>query len=203
MISISKDQELNVLYKEIQSCRKCPLGGDLWALPRGNPASQKMIVGIGAGREEGEQHQFFVGKAGRLLDEIFAAVGFNTNDWYCTNITHCRPVALAIGKENRDPTIEERKACRHYLDKQIEIVQPKIIVTLGRLPTEEITGLKGLKIGDYRGRLINNTRYLIFPMKHPASMLYSQSNPIVYQTIRKEFWDDIRELKRIIQERNL
>ncbi len=154
------------LEKEVLQCRKCGLyktkknavfGG-------GNINADIMFVGEAPGRDEDIQGKPFVGRAGKLLNELLREVNINRDDVYIANCLKCRP------PNNRDPEAEEIKACSFYLKRQIALVKPKVIATLGRYSTYELTNKKGT-LGSLRGRIFTFNNINIIPLYHPAYLL--------------------------------
>lgn len=205
-------------------CEACDLGfqpeTNGCCVMRGSYSSEKMIVGEAPGKEEDSRRSPFTGPAGRLLDKIWASVGMETDHWYLTNVVLCRPYSpKGSGKENFTPKAEQRKKCRPYLDRQIELVQPKIIVTLGAVATAALVGARSVRMGDYRGRLLRDTargmdsncargclytgRPLLFPMLHPAAILHASREPKKQQDYKLKTWTDVQRLKQIIEEENI
>ena len=131
-----------------------------------NPATF-MFVGEGPGRYEDEQGLPFVGRSGMLLDELLASVQIEREYVFITNIVKCRP------PENRDPLPEELKACSPYLEKQIELIAPYVIVTLGRMALEWFG--KEHKVGEVRGKMLLWEDRVLVPMYHPAAGLRNPS----------------------------
>jgi len=196
-----------------EGCKMCSLGFQEGlsgcCVARGNPASKRMIIGEAPGKHEDSQSIPFVGPAGRFLDKIFSSVGFNINtDFYLTNIILCRPIAeKGSGKENYTPRKEQRNRCKPYLDAQINFINPRIIITIGKPATETILGTTSIRMGDYRGKLLTNIPgthgALVFPMLHPAAILHAQSQPNIYQLYREQTWQDIQILHAIIDKENI
>ena len=151
--------------RAVRACTDCPLHrGRTNAVPgEGSPSADLMFIGEGPGFHEDRQGRPFVGPAGQLLEGLLASIGTNRDEVFIANMVKCRP------PENRDPQPPEIAACSKYLDRQIELVNPKIIVTLGRFslgrffPGESITRARG-KIREKDGRYI-------FPVMHPAAAL--------------------------------
>lgn len=151
--------------RAVRACTDCPLHrGRTNAVPgEGNPSADLMFIGEGPGFHEDRQGRPFVGPAGQLLEGLLASIGTNRDEVFIANMVKCRP------PENRDPQPPEIAACSKYLDRQIELVNPKIIVTLGRFslgrffPGESITRARG-KIREKDGRYV-------FPVMHPAAAL--------------------------------
>ena len=149
----------------IRNCIDCPLsGGRTNTVPgEGNPQAVVMFIGEGPGSQEDRQGRPFVGPAGKLLDGLLASIGTNREDVFIANMVKCRP------PENRDPAPSELAACTKYLDRQIELVDPKLIVTLGRFAFGRY--FPGEGITKARGRLREKDGRKIFPVLHPAAVL--------------------------------
>lgn len=159
-------EKLNLIAGESQACRDCPLGARRKnAVPGIGPAgSSVLFIGEAPGQNEDETGHPFTGQAGKLLDGLLARAGTNRNRVFITNMLKCRP------PDNRDPTPGELEACGHYLDRQVDAIKPRLIVTLGRFSTEKfIPGveLKTLRSNVYR--LEDGT--LVMPVYHPAAAL--------------------------------
>jgi len=161
--------ELEKLAIEIGRCEKCPLhGGRTRAVPgEGAEDASIMFIGEAPGFHEDQQGRPFVGPAGTFLNDLLASVGLKREDVYIANVIKCRPPS------NRDPLPEEIEACKGYLDRQIGIIHPKIIVTLGRFSMSR--AFPNAKISRIHGqpRRINGIIY--YPMYHPAAALHQPS----------------------------
>ena len=158
-------ETLDQVASLVRNCTDCPLaGGRINAVPgEGNPQAEVMFIGEGPGFQEDRQGRPFVGPAGKLLDGLLASIGASRENVFIANMVKCRP------PDNRDPAPAEIAACTKYLDRQIELINPKLIVTLGRFafgryfPGEGITKARGnLRVKDGRK---------IFPVLHPAAVL--------------------------------
>ena len=179
---------LDELCNAARECAACALAeGRANVVPgEGNPAADLLFVGEGPGFQEDQKGRPFVGPAGKLLDQLIAAAGLTREEVYITNVVKCRPPG------NRDPLPEEVEACRSWLDQQIEMVSPKIIVTLGRhslarfLPGET-------SIARVHGMPRRAGNFLIMPMYHPAAALYQQS-------LRKVLEEDFRKLPSLVRD---
>ena len=157
---------LTELYEEIAACQRCELAkGRTQTVPgEGSESAEIMFIGEAPGFHEDRQGRPFVGAAGRFLEELLASIGLKREEVYIANVIKCRPPG------NRDPLPDEIETCKPYLDKQIELLQPKLIVTLGRysmaryFPNASITRIHGQpkRIG---GRIY-------YPMFHPAAALH-------------------------------
>ncbi len=154
------------------------------SVPGEGPApAPVMLIGEGPGRNEDEQGRPFVGASGKFLDELLAAGGLQRAQVYITNVVKCRP------PENRDPQPAEVAACAGYLERQIELVDPRVIVTLGRVsmarwfPVERISAIHG-QAREFGGRLV-------VPMFHPAAALHQPK-------IRPQLLEDFGKLPELI-----
>jgi uracil-DNA glycosylase family 4 len=158
--------ELNELYAEIRACQKCILGqGRTHAVPgEGAEEAEIMFIGEGPGFHEDRQGRPFVGAAGKYLEELLATIGFSREQVYIANVVKCRPPG------NRDPQPEEIEACRPYLDKQIELIRPHLIVTLGRFSMQRY--FPGASISRIHGQPKRVGSVIYYPMFHPAAALH-------------------------------
>ena len=156
---------LDDVARAVRSCTDCPLHrGRTNAVPgEGSPTAELMLIGEGPGFHEDRQGRPFVGPAGQLLEGLLASIGTNRDQVFIANMVKCRP------PDNRDPQPAEISACSKYLDRQIELVNPKIIVTLGRFSLGRF--FPGESITRARGRLRQKDGRLIFPVMHPAAAL--------------------------------
>src|SRR3989338_2623550 len=173
---------LEQIRAEIGDCKRCRLckGKKNIVFGVGNPKAKLMFVGEGPGRDEDAKGEPFVGRAGQLLDKIIIAMGYKRSDVYIGNIVKCRP------PENRQPLPDEMGTCLPFLLKQIEAIQPKIIVCLGA------TALKGLlqteaKISQVRGQFQEWNGISVMPTYHPAFLL---RNP----DAKRFVWDDMKKV---------
>ena len=175
------------LEKSIENCKKCKLSGTRKNIVFGvgNKNADLMFIGEGPGADEDEQGEPFVGKAGKLMDKAFDGVGIKREDVYIANIVKCRP------PKNRDPEEDEASICIDYLNEQIKLVNPKIIVLLGRIALNNILG-KEYGITKDRGRWIEKDNILYMPIWHPAALLRDESKKI-------DFWKDLKEVKQKLE----
>lgn len=174
---------------------------------RGNPNTGRMIVGEAPGLHEDEQGLPFVGPAGELLDKILASVGWTTEeDWYIGNALKCRPLAPpGSGKENLTPKAPHRKACRPYLEREIEWIKPHVVLLLGASAVKAVIPkeVKGRGMTELAGSIIFSKRYpetAFFVMYHPAYLLHLKRNPNKLKEIKKDTWNHIQLLKEIDQD---
>ncbi|HXC61515.1 MAG TPA: uracil-DNA glycosylase, partial [Nitrospiria bacterium] len=154
-------------YEEIKDCQKCGLARSRTHLVfgGGNPNTQILFVGEAPGFHEDQQGLPFVGRAGKLLSELLAAIGLQREDVYIANVLKCRP------PENRNPEPIEIESCMPHLWKQIELINPKVICTLGNFATQTILGKK-VGITKIRGQHFQVKNFFVFPMLHPAAALH-------------------------------
>ena len=177
------------LETAIQGCLACPLGSGRmkFVFGEGNGRARLMLIGEGPGRDEDLQGRPFVGKAGELLDRMIGAIGLRREDTYIANIVKCRP------PDNRTPTPEEAQTCLGYLRRQIEFVQPSVIVTLGATPLRELLGVgEGItKVrGQWRQLKLGGREIPVMPTFHPAYVLRQYT-----QAVRRAVWEDFKAAK--------
>lgn len=166
MNEVDPQARLDIMVSAMLSCVACPLSENRQnVVPGTGPANANiMFIGEGPGANEDLQGYPFVGKSGRLLDELLNMIGWNRKDVYITNTVKCRP------PENRDPFESELKICQeNWLDPQIAVIQPSIIVPLGLHALQRV--IPGMKIGDARGKTFSRNGFTIFPTYHPAAAL--------------------------------
>jgi len=158
--------ELEELYQQIGLCRSCRLWkGRTVAVPGEGPKDAEiMFVGEAPGFHEDRQGRPFVGAAGQFLEELLASINLSRGDVYICNVIKCRP------PNNRDPQPDELAACRPYLDDQIRLIKPKLIVTLGRFSMQ--LAFSGARISRVHGQPKRVGEFVYFPMFHPAAALH-------------------------------
>lgn len=175
-----KTAELQAIADQIRKCTRCPLyKGTTHAVPGEGPANAEiMMIGEGPGFHEDQQGRPFVGASGKFLDELLSHINLKRSDIFITNVVKHRP------PENRDPQPDEIEACRDWLDQQIALIQPKVIVTISRFamarwfPNAKITLIHG------KGQRFGNT--MVVPMFHPAAALRNQSlKPVLIEDFKK------------------
>lgn len=156
---------LSEIADRVRSCKDCALSmGRTNAVPGEGPAdAEVMFIGEGPGFQEDRQGRPFVGPAGQFLDQLLADVGMSREQVFIANMIKCRP------PQNRDPAPAEMAACSKYLDRQIELIDPKLIVTLGRFSLGRF--FPGESITRARGRVRHKDGRAIFPVMHPAAGL--------------------------------
>jgi DNA polymerase len=153
----------------------------------GDPRARLMFVGEGPGRDEDLQGRPFVGKAGELLDKMIGALGLRREETYIANVVKCRP------PDNRTPTQEEARTCLGYLRRQIELVHPAVIVTLGATPLRELVGVsEGITRvrGQWKRVQVVDRAIPVMPTFHPAYVLRQYT-----QEVRRAVWEDLKAAK--------
>ncbi len=163
---MNPEEVLKQVSQQVAVCKKCVLHHSRKrAVPGEGPAAATiMLIGEGPGFHENEQGRPFVGQAGKFLDELLASIQMQREGVFLTNVVKCRPPG------NRDPLPEELAACGDYLERQIETINPQVIVTLGRFSTARF--LPNAKISDVHGQSYRVKGRLIVPMFHPAAALH-------------------------------
>jgi uracil-DNA glycosylase family 4 len=189
-ISSNVTAELGQIAEEVRKCRKCELGSlRRNAVPgEGSPSAQIAFVGEGPGADEDAQGRPFVGRAGQLLDRIIKAMGLKREDVYICNVLKCRP------PDNRDPKPEEIISCLPYLQQQLELINPKIIVALGAHAARSLLN-NNKSIGQLRGQFheyypgLGRHPIKLMATFHPAYLLrnYSDDN-------RAKVWEDMKKV---------
>ncbi len=158
---------LEDLRAEIGECARCKLSSHRNSLVfgEGNPEARLMFVGEAPGREEDLQGRPFVGEAGMLLTKMIEKMGLRREDVYIANIIKCRPPM------NRDPEEDEVASCRSFIERQIDLIGPEVVVTLGRIALQTLMGNPGLKITQVRGHFTEFRGIPVMPTFHPAYLL--------------------------------
>lgn len=188
-------EELEKVRQECLKCQKCPLSKTRTnvVFSDGKPNSNIVLIGEAPGANEDLQGKPFVGRAGQLLDKIFESVGLSREkDIYICNTLKCRP------PENRDPLPSEKEACKNYLDAQLNILKPKIILLCGRVAlTSFLPNVTA--ISKVRGKWFDGPNgSKMMPIFHPSYLL---RNPIARPGSPKALmWEDIQEVKRKYEE---
>jgi len=184
----SKHNDLASLDEVVKKCKQCSLHKTRkkTVFGEGNPDSDIMIIGEAPGKEEDEAGRPFIGRAGKLLNEFLKSIGLNRGLVFIANTIKCRP------PENRDPEIVEINACSDYLDQQINIIKPKVLVLLGKIAANRLLE-KDIPMSELRLKKFFIDKYdiPIIVFYHPAYILRSPSQ-------KKKVWDDLQYLKGII-----
>lgn len=181
------NNEIKALAQQCENCRNCPLGATRTNLVFGvgKAPSELMFVGEGPGEQEDLQGEPFVGPAGRLLDEMLEMIGLNRTKVYIANTVKCRP------PQNRDPAETEMAACRPWLEQQIALVHPKIIVCLGRIAAGEMIK-NDFRITREHGQWYEKDGMKMMAIYHPSALLRDISK-------RPETFADLLELRRVLR----
>jgi uracil-DNA glycosylase len=175
--------ELHAYRDEVAGCTRCALAGGRTQVVfgSGDPAADLMFVGEAPGFHEDKQGVPFVGAAGKLLDQLLAGIGLARPDVYVANVLKCRPPG------NRDPMPEEIEACEAHLWRQIELIQPKVVATLGNFATKLLsgrpTGITRVH-GQEQETTLGGRRVLLYPIYHPAAALYT---PRMLEVLKTDF----------------
>ncbi len=172
---------LDELNSSVKKCQKCPLcsARKNVVFGEGAPDADLMFIGEGPGYDEDQQGRPFVGKAGKLLTKMISAMQFNREQVYIANIVKCRP------PQNRNPLPEEAAACLPYLQRQIELINPKVIVILGAVPLKYLLNKTGIM--RLRGQWDTYNDIKVMPTFHPAYLL---RNP----NAKRETWSDLQQV---------
>ncbi|MDE2939705.1 MAG: uracil-DNA glycosylase [Chloroflexota bacterium] len=176
---------LEEIAQLVSGCTQCDLHlGRSHAVPgEGASDAELMFIGEGPGVQEDRQGRPFVGPAGRFLEELLASIGLNRRQVYIANMVKCRP------PQNRDPLPAEIGACSVYLNRQIELIDPALIVTLGRFSLARF--FPGESISRARGRVREKDGRRIYPIMHPAAALYRQE-------MRSSIEEDFQRIPEIL-----
>jgi uracil-DNA glycosylase len=181
--SAARRDDLVAFYHELSDCQKCPLAADrnTVVFGTGDPDADLMFVGEAPGFNEDKQGKPFVGQAGKLLDQLLAEIGLERGQCFIANVLKCRPPG------NRDPAPLEIEACEGHLFRQIELIQPRVVCSLGNFATkllsgrpEGITKVRGVpQVRELGGRTV-----FLYPIFHPAAALYT---PAMLERLRGDF----------------
>ena len=177
------DKSLDSYLKSISNCMECSLGKTRKniVLGYGNPKADIVFVGEAPGKEEDLQGLPFVGRSGKLLDKMLAAINLSRENIYILNVLKCRP------PNNRDPLPSEIEKCEPYLKKQLEIINPKLIVALGRISAMTLLRTKD-SLGDMRKKIFQYEGIDFLATYHPAALL---RNP----NFKKFAWEDFKKIR--------
>ena len=186
--------KINSLKKSCVSCHECELSVTRTnvVFGRGNINSSLLVIGEAPGEQEDLQGHAFVGRAGKMLDKMFEFVDIDTNkDCFISNIVKCRP------PNNRKPTASEISNCFHWLEKQVELMNPKVIVLAGSTAVQSYLQIKN-PISKLRGNWVEKDERKIMPIFHPSYLLRNPS-----QDVGKPKWLTLNDLKEVKKEMNL
>jgi len=172
----------DVLQERVQVCTRCPLheSRTRTVFGTGNRQADWLIIGEAPGRDEDREGEPFVGRAGKLLTEMLFAIGYRRKDVYIANILKCRP------PNNRDPSPEEVACCHDYLERQVELIQPVVILAVGRIAAHNLLH-SDLQVGRLRGRVhrYGAQQTPLVVTYHPAYLLRSPLE-------KRKVWDDLQ-----------
>ena len=179
---VESHEELDALGRIAAACTKCRLAGTRTNVVYGvgHPNADLMFIGEAPGRDEDLQGEPFVGRAGQLLTDIIKAMNLSRAEVYIANVIKCRP------PENRNPEPDELEACRPYIRRQVELIRPRVIVTLGRFALQSLTE-RVYSISSIRGRWLEYEGVKVMPTYHPAYLLRTPS-------AKKEVWSDMKQV---------
>jgi uracil-DNA glycosylase len=180
---LGRADELNAFAASVAGCTKCRLaqGRTQVVFGVGDPNADLMFVGEAPGFHEDKQGYPFVGQAGKLLDRLLAGIGLERSQVYIANVLKCRPPG------NRDPQPDEIEACEGHLFRQIELIDPKVVATLGNFATKLLSG-KPAGItrvhGTEQPTTLGGRKVLLYPLYHPAAALYT---PAMLKVLEEDF----------------
>jgi uracil-DNA glycosylase family 4 len=188
MEDFQKADSLASLNDMIKECQKCSLGKTRksFVFGVGNPNADIMLIGEAPGADEDEQGIPFVGRAGKLLTDILLAINIQRDEVYIANILKCRP------PKNRNPLPEEMQTCMPYLHKQIELINPKVILCLGLVASNALLQNKSTLTG-LRGNVYELNDIKVMATYHPAALL---RNP----NWKKGCWEDVKKFRKLYDE---
>jgi uracil-DNA glycosylase len=181
--AVTEASELLAFRDAVAGCTRCALarGRTQVVFGSGSPTAELMFVGEAPGFHEDKQGVPFVGAAGQLLGKLLAGIGLTREDVFVANVLKCRPPG------NRDPLPEEIEACEGHLFRQIELIRPKVVATLGNFATKLLSG-KPAGITRVHGReqevTLGGSRVLLYPLFHPAAALYT---PRMLEVLEADF----------------
>jgi uracil-DNA glycosylase family 4 len=183
MDAAARRRALVEVYNEASACERCPLHEtrDRVVFGAGNADAELMFVGEAPGGEEDRQGLPFVGRAGKFLSELLAGIGMRREEVFINNVLCCRPPG------NRDPLPIEILSCRPFLERKIELIQPRVIATLGNFATKLLTGNPAgiTRVhGTAQEHVLGGRRVLLLPLFHPAAGLRT---PRVAEQLREDF----------------
>lgn len=178
------------LRQSVADCTRCTLHQTRTqtVFGVGNPAADWMIVGEAPGQEEDRRGEPFVGRAGKLLDEMLLALGLDRNSVFIANILKCRP------PNNRDPAVEEAASCRNYLERQIDFVAPKIIIAVGKIAAQHLLNTDA-PVGRMRGQrhVLEERNLPVVVTYHPAYLLRSPAQ-------KRKVWQDLLMARNLMSD---
>jgi len=195
--SINPQKELNNIEQKVNCCKKCSLWKSRLNIVFGSGSidANLMFIGEGPGYDEDHKGKPFIGRAGQLLTKIIEAMNYRRETVYISNVVKCHPMIDPYNPEKRSndrpPSFEEMKACIPYLDMQLEIIKPKIIVTLGASSTRGLLNNEE-PISKIRGKLKEYKGIKLIPTFHPAALLRNSN-------LKKFVWEDMKKVIRYLE----
>ena len=187
-ININKAELLQELEEKYHTCKKCALhtGRNKFCYGNGNPNARLLIIGEGPGADEDRMGEVFVGRSGQLLTKMLSAIKLSRDEVYIANIVKCRPPA------NRNPAKAEAAACRGYLDQQIILIQPKVILAVGAVAAHNLLqNEESVKQLRQRPHQYGNAQTPLLVTYHPAYLLRSPAQ-------KSKVWEDLQKLVAIL-----
>lgn len=187
-----KNRYKEIVNEELKSDQNIVFG-------EGNIKAEVVLVGEAPGEKEEKTGRPFVGSAGKNLDEFLDNVKLNREDIYITNVVKIRPYKTNPNtgrKSNRPPNKKEIQVSIEILKEQLDFINPRVAVTLGNVPLKTLLGDDSAKIGTYHGKPIELKDFILFPLYHPASIIYNRS---LYDT----YIEDVKNLKVYLDERGI
>lgn len=186
-VATAEPDSLRVLAEQVAQCRLCRLadGRRNTVFGAGSPTADLMFIGEGPGAEEDKQGLPFVGRAGDLLTKIIEAIGLQRDAVYIANVVKCRPPG------NRDPLPDEIGACRTYLERQIDLIRPRVVVLLGRVAAQTLLG-QDLALGKMRGTWYKVRGVDTRVTYHPAALLRNSG-------FKRPTWEDMQIVRDRLQ----
>ena len=184
----STEETLTDIRNDLGDCQRCPLSQRRTNLVfgEGRPDAELMFVGEGPGRDEDLQGRPFVGRSGQLLTDIIVkGMQLRREDSYIANIVKCRPT------DNRDPSPEEARTCLPFLKRQIAVIQPRIIVALGRVASQYLLDTNQ-PLGSLRNRFHDLDGIPVMPTYHPSALLR-------YPELKRDTWEDIKKVMTLLK----
>ena len=182
-VPVERTDDLAAFAESVAGCTRCRLaqGRTQVVFGSGNPRAELMFVGEAPGFHEDKQGLPFVGQAGKLLDKLLAGIGLQRADVFVANVLKCRPPG------NRDPQPDEIEACESHLFRQIELIEPTVVATLGNFATKLLSG-RPLGITRVHGQeqetTLGGRKVLLYPLYHPAAALYT---PAMLKVLESDF----------------
>lgn len=198
----AKEEAMRAMRQRVMACVRCP---QLVATRRsvvfgeGNIHARLMFVGEAPGVDEDLQGEPFVGAAGGKLTQMIQAMGLARGDVFIANVLKCRPDTPVQVTGNRKPTSEEMSTCLPYLQEQIEVIQPEVVVALGATAVEGLFGQKQVFIGRVRGRWQTFRGIPVMPTYHPSYILRSENNRNESMLVKRAVWEDLLAVMERLQ----